>query len=189
MIFDIDHWKPSPIYPDKYFVSDKGEVYSVKAGRILKPRITKYGYYQYSLSKQGKIVDAKAHRLVALAFIPNPENKPHIDHINTIKTDNRVENLRWVTPYENAHNPITLRATRIDAKSKLPLLTEANIKRRYGGSLTEVYKDGVFMGVFDSQNKAAEYAGVCCRTVSKCVKGIKTSEKGYTFKSVEAEVV
>ena len=47
------------------------------------------------------------HRLVAETFIPNPQNKSCIDHINTIKTDNRVENLRWVTHQENVLNPIT----------------------------------------------------------------------------------
>ena len=47
------------------------------------------------------------HRLVAEAFIPNIDNKPHIDHINTVRDDNRVENLRWVTHLENQRNPIT----------------------------------------------------------------------------------
>lgn len=54
-----------------------------------------------------KGVLVKTHRLVAIAFIPNPENKPYIDHINTIRDDNRIENLRWVTQRENVNNPIT----------------------------------------------------------------------------------
>lgn len=49
----------------------------------------------------------KIHRLIAEAFIPNPENKPCIDHINTIRHDNRIENLRWATYKENGNNEIT----------------------------------------------------------------------------------
>lgn len=64
-----------------------------------------------------KIYPNTVARLVAIAFIPNPDNKPEIDHINTIKTDNRVSNLRWATSYENAHNSITEKRVQ-DARSK-----------------------------------------------------------------------
>ena len=69
--------------------------------REVKPRL--YGYL--SVTIHGK--NCYVHRLVARAFIPNPENKPAIDHINGNKLDNRVENLRWVTNKENSNNPNT----------------------------------------------------------------------------------
>ena len=61
----------------------------------------KYGYIQVSLCKNGKQKSFKVHRLLATAFIPNPENKSCVDHINGIRDDNRLENLRWVTHREN----------------------------------------------------------------------------------------
>lgn len=76
--------------------------------RIRKLGYNKKGYPMISLTVECKKVFVGAvHRLVARAFIPNPEKKPQVDHINTIKTDNRVSNLRWVTNMENAYNPIT----------------------------------------------------------------------------------
>lgn len=89
-----------------YFVDYEGNVYSNKNGNFikLKPMISSYGYPIISI--KGKKV--KVHRLVAETFIPNPFNKPCIDHINTIKTDNRALNLRWCTHKENANNPLTL---------------------------------------------------------------------------------
>lgn len=117
-------WRPVPIpeFSNKYQVSNLGRIKSLERvvfwgrnrgqaktipERILILGTDRYGYnfvYLYSNSK-GKFM--QVHRLVAKAFIPNPDNKPEIDHINTIRTDNRIQNLRWCTKLENSANPLT----------------------------------------------------------------------------------
>ena len=94
-------------------VSNMGRVKSLGNNKTRKEKILKNikgkdGYLSVGLYKDGKIKMYLVHRLVAQAFIPNSNNKPFIDHINTIRTDNRVENLRWVTSKENMNNSITI---------------------------------------------------------------------------------
>lgn len=71
------------------------------------PQIGSSGYYQVVLRKSNKSKTHKVHRIVAETYIPNPGNKRYVDHINTIRTDCRACNLRWVTLVENSNNPIT----------------------------------------------------------------------------------
>lgn len=102
-------WKDIPDYEELYQVSNLGNVRSKKRSKNLKKRLDRYGYFRVVLYRKNERSKSKLiHRLVALAFLENKTNKPQVDHINTIRTDNRVENLRWVTYKENNLNPITM---------------------------------------------------------------------------------
>ncbi len=90
----------------EYLIYEDGRVWSKKSNKFLKPGTNSRGYKHINLYKEGKRTNPLIHRLVALHYIPNPENKKCVDHINRIKTDNRVENLRWATDSENQRNTI-----------------------------------------------------------------------------------
>lgn len=89
-----------------YSVSNLGNVKNNITGRflVLIPNVN--GYYRVHLRKDGKRKTIVIHKLIAKAFIPNPENKPYIDHINNNKSDNTIENLRWCTRQENGRNRV-----------------------------------------------------------------------------------
>lgn len=88
-------------YPD-YQISSKGRIWSKKRQRYLSPFTNNSGYKVINIiAINGKRKGELIHRLVALTFIDNPENKPEVNHINHIRDDNRVENLEWVTKSEN----------------------------------------------------------------------------------------
>jgi hypothetical protein len=88
------------ISEDRIVTGKSGIDFNVK-GRIMTCRINDQGYYSVGVRKPNYKTNIPVHRAIALAFIPNPENKPCINHINGIKTDNRIENLEWCTHSEN----------------------------------------------------------------------------------------
>ena len=99
---EINNYENYFIYSDGKVFSKNGKFHKNKE-RFLKEHFNGR-YYFYVLSKDGKRKNYLTHRLIAEHYIPNPDNKPCVDHINRIKTDNRIENLRWVTHKENSKN-------------------------------------------------------------------------------------
>jgi len=100
-----EEWRPIQDYPG-YSVSNLGRVKSFKRGseRILKTFTRENGRVCVPLNRNAIKSTIPIYRLMAIAFIPNPENKPYVDHINRDVTDNRLINLRWVTAGENVIN-------------------------------------------------------------------------------------
>lgn len=96
-------WKTIPDYED-YLISDHGNVYNIKSNRFCKASLNQCGYYAVSLFKEGTLHSKLLHQLIGIAFIPNPDNKLTVDHINRVRTDNRIENLRWATQLEQNQN-------------------------------------------------------------------------------------
>jgi len=107
--FSVEHWKDISQIPGleeyaNYKVSTFGNVFSFRTHRNMKPYITNRGYPRVDLCAKGSVKHFSVHRLVALAFISNPDNLPEVDHKNGITSDNRVDNLRWACRSSNGKN-------------------------------------------------------------------------------------
>lgn len=93
---------PIPGYEDYYLISNLGRILSLRTGKIRKTTYNKNnGYLMVVLNGKDFKKTCTVHRLVAKAFIPNPDDLECVNHKNEVKTDNRVENLEWCTKYYN----------------------------------------------------------------------------------------
>lgn len=144
---------------DRLVIGKDGKKYLYK-GKLLAGRENGHGYLIVDLYKDGIPKKRTIHCLVAEAFIPNPENKPTVDHINRVTTDNRAENLRWATMNEQADN-------RGGASAKKPVVA---IKGE-----TVLY--------FESTKQAEKY-GFVSSAICACCRGKRRTHCGYVWKYV-----
>ena len=120
----MEQWKWIKGFEGDYKISSEGRIksYKGKSEKIMSLCPNSDGYLGTSLRKNGKGVSVKAHKLVAEAFIPNPEKKETINHIDEDKTNNSVSNLEWNTRKENVnHGTRTKRASQTASRSVIKL--------------------------------------------------------------------
>lgn len=131
----MEVWKDVIAYEGLYKVSSCGNVFIVSKNRNQTPLKVKNGYLLVDLCKSGSKKRISIHRLVAIHFLDNNENKPQVNHKNGIKTDNRLENLEWATASENQRHSINtgLKKPRKGEECKYAKITEKDaIDIKYG---------------------------------------------------------
>lgn len=176
-------WKDIEGYEGLYQVSNYGRVKSldhivsnhtsniISKGKILKERINRKGYISYALYKKNQSKNIKAHRLVAIAFIPNPENKPQVNHIDGNKQNNRVDNLEWCTNKEN----------QIHAWENGLITAKKGGQVHNAKPILKFDLDGNFIKEYDCIINAVRDLEIrTYKNISKCCKG--KYEQAYGFK-------
>lgn len=194
----MEHWKDIEGYDGMYQVSDLGNVRSLDRinsyGRFVKGRPRKQfinnatGYCYVNLSKGGKVANLLVHRLVALAFVENPNGKPTVNHINENKQDNRAQNLEWMTLPENlqygTHNERS-KKNRVAPRGKdHPAFGKFGGESRTSkGKVIGVRKDDPSVIVeFDSAASAARGLGLSTGQLCEAINGKAKSCGGYYWR-------
>lgn len=173
-------WKPIKGYEKRYYISNMGRIYGIGIQRKKRSGFKnshidkKTGYLMVTLFDGNKKTSCLVHRLIANAFIPNPENKKYVDHINTIRTDNRIENLRWVTAKENINNPITLQK-HIGVKRS----EESKMKMRKAQKTMKPVKCVETNKIYISIREAARQTGLHITPITECCNNKRSHHHGF----------
>ena len=167
----MEQWKVINIATN-YEVSNMGNIRNIKTGQILNPGISGNGYKQVSLKMDdtGKFKKQYIHRLVAQYWLDNPENKREVNHKNLDRTDNRAENLEWLTSSENQKHKF-----------------ENGNYKTSNRKVVQMDKDNNEIAVFESVIAAARELGISRQGIDKVVHGTygRITAGGYKWKFLD----
>ena len=162
-------WKTIDEFPN-YLISNQGDVKNKRTGYTKKPSVGKRGYVVFSMNKEGKLYLRTQHIMLARTFIPNPLNKPCVNHKDGNKQNNSIDNLEWVTAKENL---IHARRT--------------GLHKSDGDKRTAQYTlDGKLVAIYKSASEAARRLGIEVSGIAHVAKGNTRSKtyKGFIWRYV-----
>lgn len=168
----MEEWKDIEGYEGLYQVSNYGRVKSLKFGKekILKPRKNKYGYFDINLCNESKVKGFRVNRLVALTFIPNPNNYPQVNHKDENKLNNCVDNLEWCDRKYNCN--FGTRNERVAEKLTNNSLTSKNV---YQYSI-----NGELIKIWESTHECGRN-GFNRGNITSCCNGKLKTSQGYIW--------
>ena len=192
-------------YKDRYYISNKGRLWSNVSGRFIGAKDKETGYIQTTLTnEEGERESTSIHREVGKAFVPNddPENKIEINHKNYIRDDNRAENLEWVTRQENLDYSYERNSESCkklwedeDFRKKIKetssnLMKKLNKDPNFRGAsrkarqkpLLQYTKEGELVSKFSSGREAVEKTGIRQSSISNALKGRLKTAGGFIWK-------
>lgn len=159
-------WRDVVGYEGLYKVSTEGNIKSIRRNKLLSPDTGRNGYKRVSLYKNKTIKHYSVHRLVAQAFIPNPNNLPQVNHKDEDKSNNCVSNLEWITHKDNC-----IYGTRLERMSK----TRSK-------PIIQLSLEGDFIREWNSTREAAKFIGCFRQNINNCLRGVTKTAYGYKWK-------
>jgi hypothetical protein len=163
---NLEVWKDIEGYEGLYKVSTTGQVKSIKRNKLKAFELKTGGYYNTLLWKNNKSYNKRINRLVALTFIPNPENKPYVNHKDGNKLNNNDWNLEWVTDSENKKHAMNVLKIQYGPPIKIKQYS-------ISGKLIKIYK---------SITEAAKKTKIHGVNISYCAKGKRNTAGGFIWK-------